>query len=200
MILLLDAMQVDTKLSHFFKGYQEGQIGEDGSPQILRLKDWPSSTLFNYLVPRHSWEFISSLPFKEYTHPYSGYLNLAVMLSDGVLKPDLRPKMHISYGVAPELEHGDSVTKLRYNMCDTVSISFLTARHFNLGNLISGLHGSDMSILCGWKLLADATTGLLNMWIFLIFQHDLNILALPRNSSIYFCSWIMCPNFLKSFM
>ncbi|KAF1001529.1 hypothetical protein AG4045_028450 [Apium graveolens] len=116
----LDWVEVDTKLSHFFKGYQEGQIGEDGCPQILQLKDWPPSTLFNYLVPRHSWEFISSLPFKEYTHPYSGNLNLAVMPSDGVLKPDLRPKMHISYGVAPELERGDSVKNLQYNMCDTV--------------------------------------------------------------------------------
>lgn len=114
-------MQVDTTISHFFEGYQKGRFSKDGFPQLLQLTDWPPSTIFNGRVPRHSREFINSLPFKEYTHPYRGQLNLAVTPSDRALKPDLGPKMYISYGVAPELGRGDSVTKLRYNKCDTVS-------------------------------------------------------------------------------
>lgn len=125
MILSFDSMQVVIKLLDFFKGYQKGLVGKDGCPQILQLTDWPPSALFNGSVSRHSLEFISGLPFKQYTHPYGGHLNLAVMPSDGALKPDLGPKMYISYGVAPELGHRDSVTKLRYNKCDTVSNSFI---------------------------------------------------------------------------
>ncbi|KAK1384282.1 hypothetical protein POM88_022017 [Heracleum sosnowskyi] len=51
-----------------------------------------------------------------------GHLNLAVTPPDGVLKPDLGPKMYISYGVASELGRGDSVTKLQYNKCDVVNV------------------------------------------------------------------------------
>lgn len=106
-------MQVDTNLRSFFKWYTEGRYDGVGWPEILKLKDCPPSE-------RHAIEVISILPFKEYTHPHDGYLNLATKLPRISLKPDMGPKTQIGYGFAQELGRGDSVTKLHFNMCDVV--------------------------------------------------------------------------------
>ncbi|MCD9561372.1 hypothetical protein HAX54_020434 [Datura stramonium] len=118
----LDWCEVEVNIHQFFKGYMEGRIDNAGWPQILKLKDWPPSDLFDERLPRHGAEFVSSLPFKEYTHPQSGYLNLAVKLPDDSLKPDLGPKTYIAYGVPQELGRGDSVTKLHCDMSDAVNV------------------------------------------------------------------------------
>ncbi|GFP84407.1 lysine-specific demethylase jmj25 [Phtheirospermum japonicum] len=117
----LDWCETDVNVHHFFKGYSEGQFDSKGWPQILKLKDWPPSTLFEQHLPRHGAEFISCLPFKEYTHP-RGYLNLAVKLPEKSLKPDMGPKTYIAYGFNEELGRGDSVTKLHCDMSDAVNV------------------------------------------------------------------------------
>lgn len=87
---------------------------------ILKLKDWPDTNEFEKQLPRHGAEFISALPFKEYTHPREGVLNLAAKWPKEKLKPDLGPKTYIAYGLPQELGRGDSVTKLHCDMSDAV--------------------------------------------------------------------------------
>ncbi|KAL4590427.1 hypothetical protein LXL04_003356 [Taraxacum kok-saghyz] len=123
----LDWCEIDVNVRNFFNWYLEGKNDEEGWPQLLKLKDWPPSNLFEERLPRHGVEFISSLPFKEYTHPRDGYLNLAVKLPEGSCKTDMGPKTYIAYGVAQELGRGDSLTKLHCDMSDVVNVLTHTA-------------------------------------------------------------------------
>ncbi|KAL3630282.1 hypothetical protein CASFOL_023266 [Castilleja foliolosa] len=115
----LDWCEVDINIHQFFTGYSNGRSDSYDWPQILKLKDWPPSNLFEERLPRHGAEFMSCLPFKDYIR---GYLNLAVKLPEESLKPDMGPKTYIAYGVAPELGRGDSVTKLHCDMSDAVNV------------------------------------------------------------------------------
>jgi hypothetical protein len=109
-----DEFQGPINIHQFFTGYKD-VIFVRWWPQILKLKDWPPSNLFEERLPHHCAEFICFLPFKEYAHPRKGPLNLAVKLPEKSLKPVMGPKTYIAYGVAQELGRGDSVTKLH---CD----------------------------------------------------------------------------------
>ena len=113
MILLCDTnycieLQTNINIPRFFTGYTKGQFDRHSRPLILKLKDWLSSTLLEEKLPHHGAEFIFCLPFKEYTHPHMGVLNIAVQLPYESLKTDMGPKTYVVYGVAQELGHGDS--------------------------------------------------------------------------------------------
>ncbi|CAN6483403.1 unnamed protein product [Victoria cruziana] len=123
----LDWCEVEINIHQFFKGYLEGRMHRGGWPEMLKLKDWPPSSLFEERLPRHCAEFIAALPFFHYTHPKCGVMNLATKLPDGSLKPDLGPKTYIAYGSHEELGRGDSVTKLHCDMSDAVNVLTHTA-------------------------------------------------------------------------
>ncbi|KEH16159.1 transcription factor jumonji (jmjC) domain protein, partial [Medicago truncatula] len=116
----LEEESVKTDL--FFTWYTKGCKGSSKQPHMLKLKDWPPSESFKECLPNHFEEFVSYLPYKEYTHPVSGSINLAVKFPDGWLKPDMGPKAYIAYGFAKELGFGDSVTKLHCDMSDAVNV------------------------------------------------------------------------------
>ncbi|XP_021750700.1 lysine-specific demethylase JMJ25-like [Chenopodium quinoa] len=118
----LDWCEVDVNVHQFFKGYSKCQFDRSDWPVILKLKDWPHTSKFEKHLPRHGAEFIRALPFKEYTHPRKGVLNLATKLPKGTLMPDMGPKTYIAYGLHEELGRGDSVTKLHCDMSDAVNI------------------------------------------------------------------------------
>ncbi|KAJ9169165.1 hypothetical protein P3X46_020626 [Hevea brasiliensis] len=119
--------EVEINTRQFFKGYTEGRRYGNFWPEMLKLKDWPPYDKFEDLLPRHFDEFISALPFQQYSDPKAGILNLAVKFPPGLLKPDMGPKTYIAYGTTEELGRGDSVTKLHCDMSDAVNILTHTA-------------------------------------------------------------------------
>ncbi|XP_019441689.1 PREDICTED: lysine-specific demethylase JMJ25-like isoform X1 [Lupinus angustifolius] len=119
----LDWCEKEINIHQFFVGYTNGRYDWLNWPQILKLKDWPPSNFIEERLPRHCAEFISSLPFKGYTDPLRGALNLAAINPTALYpKADMGPKTCIAYGVSQELGRGDSVTKLHCGMSDAVNV------------------------------------------------------------------------------
>ncbi|KAL6125817.1 hypothetical protein ACLB2K_073869 [Fragaria x ananassa] len=114
----LDWCELDINIVQFFNGYLEGQFDGKMWPRIMKLNNCSLDDYLEKRLPRHCVEFSCCLPFKEYTHPSSGSLNLAVKLPPECVKPDMGPKMYIAYGVSQELGRGDSLTKLHCDSCD----------------------------------------------------------------------------------
>lgn len=116
------------------KGYSEGCFHENGWPQLLKLKDWPSPSASEEFLLYQRPEFISKLPLLQYIHSKWGLLNVAAKLPHYSLQNDVGPKIYISYGISDELGRGDSVTKLHFNMRDMVYFSILTTQDMQNSN------------------------------------------------------------------
>ncbi|XP_070681729.1 lysine-specific demethylase JMJ25-like [Malus domestica] len=131
----LDWCHVDINIHHFFNGYLKGRFDREMWPQMLKLNDPSLDDSFQEHLPRHCAEFICCLPFKEYTHPYRGFLNLSVKLPTECVKPVMGPKTYIAYGISQELGRGDSVnilmhtTEVTCNPEQIVTIERLKKKH-----------------------------------------------------------------------
>ncbi|KAF6142673.1 hypothetical protein GIB67_015159 [Kingdonia uniflora] len=116
----LNWTEADIELGQFIKGYTEGRIHEDGWPEMLKLKSWPSPSASEEFLLDQKPEFISKLPLLEYIHSKFGLLNVAAKLPHFSLQKDVGPRFLISYGTYEELGRGDSVTNLNISMRDMV--------------------------------------------------------------------------------
>lgn len=113
-------LQVEIGIKQLFMGSLEAQNHTNASQEMLKLKGWLSSHLFQERFPAHYDEIMHSLPLQEYMNPKSGLLNLAVNLPHGYPKPDLGPCIYISYGSSEELLLPDSMKRLSYESYDVV--------------------------------------------------------------------------------
>ncbi|XP_073265473.1 E3 ubiquitin-protein ligase JMJ24 isoform X1 [Populus alba] len=112
--------EVDIDLDQFIRGYSEGRMQENGSLEMLKLKDWPSPSASEEFLLYQRPEFISKLPFLEFIHSRLGILNVAAKLPHYSLQNDVGPKICISYGSHEELGVGNSVINLHFKMRDMV--------------------------------------------------------------------------------
>ncbi|KAJ8549614.1 hypothetical protein K7X08_033321 [Anisodus acutangulus] len=115
-----DWSEIDIQIGQFIRGYSEGRIHENGWPEMLKLKDWPSPSASEEFLLYQRPEFISKLPLLEFIHSKWGLLNVAAKLPHYSLQNDVGPKILISYGMYEELGRGDSVNNLHINMRDLV--------------------------------------------------------------------------------
>uniref|UniRef100_A0A453JHD3 JmjC domain-containing protein n=1 Tax=Aegilops tauschii subsp. strangulata TaxID=200361 RepID=A0A453JHD3_AEGTS len=124
----LSGCELEIPNTDFFKGYYKGRSYGNGWPEMLKLKDWPTSNQFEDLLPNHAEMYTTSLPLQPYTNPNFGSLNIATFLPNDVHKVDLGPRSYIAFGISQELERGDSFTKLHCDMTDAVNVLMHTAK------------------------------------------------------------------------
>lgn len=113
--------QVDVEARQFIKKFSEVRFHQDGSPELLILKEWPSTNALEDFLYYQRPDFISRLPLLEYIHWKWGFLNLAAKLPHDSLQPDVALKLFMAYGTPEELHRGNSVLHLHSSMTDVVS-------------------------------------------------------------------------------
>ncbi|XP_073302831.1 E3 ubiquitin-protein ligase JMJ24-like isoform X1 [Primulina huaijiensis] len=128
-----DWTEINIELGEFMKGYFDGRIRENGLPQLLKLKDWPSPSASEEFLLCHRSDFISKLPLLEFIHSKWGLLNVAAKLPHYSLQNDVGPRISITYGIREEIGQGDSIDNLHLNMRDMVFLLVHTSEVDLLG-------------------------------------------------------------------
>ena len=108
-------------LKMFWDGFErlkDRMLDDNDMPMLLKLKDWPTDNDFAHFLPEYFEDLMSVLPIKDYT-ARTGQLNLASMMPDFFVRPDLGPKMYIAYGNALYPDAG--TTNLHIDMSDAVN-------------------------------------------------------------------------------
>ena len=120
-----------SSIDEFWDTYQrfDGRDLQD-KYELFKLKDWPPGETFGESLPRHEVDFNECLPFQLYTHPQNSRVslcNLATRLpEEGVLRPDLGPKMYTAFGHREQTGKvggvGMSCTRLHCDMSDACNV------------------------------------------------------------------------------
>ncbi|XP_053407749.1 daf-12-interacting protein 1-like isoform X2 [Mercenaria mercenaria] len=113
---------VNQPMKHFWDGFsclEERLVDEEGTPMLLKLKDWPPGDDFSDILPQQFNDLMHALPLPEYTKR-DGRLNLVSRLPDFLVKPDLGPKMYIAYGSAQYPKEG--TTNLHLDVSDATNV------------------------------------------------------------------------------
>ncbi|KAL6990934.1 hypothetical protein U1Q18_009055, partial [Sarracenia purpurea var. burkii] len=118
----LDWCEIEICSKQIFMGSLEGRSHANMRYEVLKLRVWLSSYLFQEQFPHHHAEIIRTLPLQEYMNPVSGLFNLAVNLPQDTAKPDLGPCLYISFGSPEDLMQAEFLTKLCYDSHDVVNI------------------------------------------------------------------------------
>lgn len=118
----LDWCEIEICSKQIFMGFLEGQSQANMQYEMLKLKVWLSSYLFQEQFPDHHAEIIRALPLQEYLNPVSSPFNLAVNLPQNTAKLDLGPCVQISFGSPEDFMQADFVTKLCCDAHDMVDI------------------------------------------------------------------------------
>lgn len=114
----------DVKVRDFWDGFEviEKRLrAEDGSPMVLKLKDWPPGEDFRDMMPTRFDDLMDNLPLPEYTKR-DGRLNLASRLPSYFVRPDLGPKMYNAYGLITAEDRRVGTTNLHLDVSDAVNV------------------------------------------------------------------------------
>ena len=109
-------------LKWFWRGFNsvsQRLVDAEGTPMLLKLKDWPPDGDIAENLPKRYQDLIQNFPIQSYTLR-EGKLNLASYMPDWFLKPELGPKMYIAYGNA--LYSARASTNLHLDMSDAVNL------------------------------------------------------------------------------
>ena len=103
-----------------FENLNDRILDKRGTPMQLKLKDWPSDNDIANFLPDNFEDLMRALPIKDYTQR-TGHFNLASMMPDFFVRPDLGPKMYIAYGNALSPDSTGS-TNLHLDMSDACNL------------------------------------------------------------------------------
>lgn len=143
----------DHPMSKFWNGFEnvaERLCDKQGSPMLLKLKDWPASADFAETLPDRFQDLMNCLPLKEYTHR-NGRFNLASRLPECFVPPDLGPKMYTAYGNVGTTYDNIGTTNLHLDMTDAVNVMVYVAITKN-----SKEHSSDWYMQKALKVIEEA--------------------------------------------
>uniref|UniRef100_A0A8C5MUA2 Lysine-specific demethylase n=1 Tax=Leptobrachium leishanense TaxID=445787 RepID=A0A8C5MUA2_9ANUR len=114
----------DVKVRDFWDGFEviEKRLRSDeGTPMVLKLKDWPPGEDFRDMMPTRFEDLMENLPLPEYTKR-DGRLNLASRLPSYFVRPDLGPKMYNAYGLITAEDRRVGTTNLHLDVSDAVNV------------------------------------------------------------------------------
>uniref|UniRef100_A0A671VAE0 Lysine-specific demethylase n=1 Tax=Sparus aurata TaxID=8175 RepID=A0A671VAE0_SPAAU len=114
----------DVKVRDFWDGFQvisKRLQDAEGSPMVLKLKDWPPGEDFRDMMPTRFDDLMDNLPLPEYTKR-DGRLNLAARLPNFFVRPDLGPKMYNAYGLTSSEDRKVGTTNLHLDVSDAVNV------------------------------------------------------------------------------